>query len=309
MNLPYLVRLLCLCLASFFLVHLTLGLLASLAAPSAIRAACRMEARLAARFLLALRLAPAGLASLLVAGICAPSYLWLEPDASAEQVGWVCLAAAFLGLSILVASVARALRTCAGSARWVRELERGGAGPLVALTGILRHRLVISPLVMRALSADQLAAVVRHERAHRMSHDNLKRLLMLLAPGLLPFSRGFGALERAWAAAAEWAADDRATEGNGLLALVLASALVRVARLGTAGATPLLTTSLLADSADLAVRVDRLLHPVPRREAPGSPSPILKFAASITVAAGLASVMLQPATLYSAHELLEELIR
>jgi len=308
-NLPYLVRLLCLCLASFFLVHLALGLLASLIAPSAIRAASRMDARLAARLLLALRLSPAGLGALLVAGMCAPSYLWLEPHASAEQVGWACLSAALLGLSILGASIARALRASAGSTRRVRELERGGAGPLVALTGIVRHRLVISHLVLRALSADQLAAVVRHERAHRMSHDNLKRLLILLAPGLLPISRGFGSLERAWAATAEWAADDRATEGNARRALVLASALVRVARLGTPRATPLLTTSLLADSADLAVRVDRLLHPAPRRTALGSSSPILKVAASLTVAAGLAGVLLQPATLYSVHELLEELIR
>jgi beta-lactamase regulating signal transducer with metallopeptidase domain len=222
-------------------------------------------------------------------------------------------------------SLARGSRAYRRSNRYIRECERRGrdtrlagesrpvcvltgAAPLVALTGIFRPRLLISQLVIRALSAEQLAAVLRHERAHRMSLDNLKRLLILLSPGLLPFFRGFDALEQAWAVAAEWAADDRATKGNRRWALTLASALVRVARLNTAQPFPLLATSLLGDQAGLSARVDRLLNPAPRRQEIQA-SPILKATAGLTLAAGIAGVMLQPTMLHSVHELLEDLIR
>jgi len=329
MNFPYLMRLWCLCLASFFLLHLALGLLVSLMAPWVIRTAFRLEARLAARLLLALRLLPAGLAALVVAGICTPSYLWLEPQASAEEVGWGCRVAAILGLGVLSLSGVRGSGAHRRGNRYIRQCEsRGrqtrlggermpvclvtGEAPLVALTGIFRHRLMISELVPRALSPRQLAAVLRHERAHGRSRDNLKRLLILLSPDLLPFSRVFGELERAWALAAEWAADDRATEGNRRRALTLASALVRVARLNAAQPAPLLApllaTSLLADGTGLGVRVDRLLRSAPRRAEVRS-SPVLKAAAGLTPAAALAVLMLQPATLRSVHELLENLIR
>ena len=106
----YVTRFLCLCLACFFLVHLAVGLFVSLTASWAIRRASRMDARPAARFLLALRLLPAGAASIVVAGACAPSYLWLEPEASVEEVGLACLAAAVLGLIILAFSMARGVR-------------------------------------------------------------------------------------------------------------------------------------------------------------------------------------------------------
>ena len=57
----YLVRLFCLCLAVFFLVHSAAALAVALSGPAAIRAAGRMRPRLAERFLLMLRLLPAAL--------------------------------------------------------------------------------------------------------------------------------------------------------------------------------------------------------------------------------------------------------
>lgn len=64
MILPYSVKLFCLCLASFFLLHAALGLAVWLVAPVAIRLMEKMQARMAARFLLFLRLLP-----ILVAGV------------------------------------------------------------------------------------------------------------------------------------------------------------------------------------------------------------------------------------------------
>jgi hypothetical protein len=319
----YVPRLVCLCLASFFLVHLVLGLLVSLTASRAIRRASRMDAPSAARFLLALRLLPAGVATLVVAGVCAPSYLWLEPEAAAEEVGMACLAAALLGQIILAFSIARGLRAFRRSLQYIRHCRRvgrqtslpgppepvwivDGAAPLLALTGIVRPRLVISQPVVNALSSGQLAAVLRHEHAHRLSHDNLKRLVVLLSPGLFPFFRGFDKLERARARFTEWAADDRAVDGDGRRSLSLATALVRVARLGAAAPAPPLATSLLADSQDLSARVDRLLHP---RAQSRPPNPHLATAAALACVALLAAVVLNPATLPAVHQLLERLIQ
>src|ERR1035441_6513764 len=103
----YLFRLLCLSMASFFLVHLALAAALSLLAPAAIRLSERFRPQLAARLLLLLRLAPTGLSLLIVAGLIAPSHLWLEPRAPTEPIGWVCLAAAVLGVGIWSLYVAR----------------------------------------------------------------------------------------------------------------------------------------------------------------------------------------------------------
>ena len=104
---------------------------------------------------------------------------------------------------------------------------------------------------MNALPAGPLAAALRHEEAHRVSRDNLKRLLLLLAPGLLPGFHGFDVLERNWARFTEWAADDEAVAGDAHLSLYLAAALVRVARMGGAPAPSPLSASFLGDSREL----------------------------------------------------------
>src|SRR6185295_19649787 len=96
--------------------------------------------------------------------------------------------------------------TLAGSSEPVWILD--SPAPLFALVGVFGSSVAISTRVMNALPAGPLAAALRHEEAHRVSRDNLKRLLLLLAPGLLPGLHGFYALERNWARFAEWAADD-----------------------------------------------------------------------------------------------------
>ena len=322
----YLFRLLCLSMASFFLVHLALGAALSLLAPAAIRLSERFRPQLAARLLLLLRLAPTGLSLLMVAGLLAPSYLWLEPRATTEPIGWVCLAAAALGLAIWSLSVTRALRAAGRALRHIRHCQRtarktylrGEAAPvwlmedpapLVMLAGVLRSRLVISRKVVSALSADQLAAVLRHERAHSRSRDNFKRFLVLLAPGIFPFFRGFSRLEQAWARVAEWAADDFAAAGDSHRSLTLAAALVRVARLGRVPTPPVLVTSLMPNGMDLSARVDRLLHFVPSTAKPGRVAKYFSGGAGIMLAASVIALMAQPVTLRAAHEFLETLIR
>jgi len=324
MTLSYLLRLLCLCLASFFLVHLALGLAVSLLTPAAIRFAERLRPRQAAGFLLAVRLFPWAFSVLVVIGLCTPSYLLLEPAATQEEVGFACLAAALLCVASIARSAIRCVRAARRSLGYIRYCQMvgrqehlagesapvwvvEGSAPFLVLAGILHPRLIISRPVVNALPVRQLAAALRHEQAHRLSRDNFKRLLLLLAPDMLPMWRGFVRLERVWNRFAEWAADDYAVAGDSQRSLSLASALDSVARMGACPQTAPLVTSLLADNQDLAERVERLLRDAPVGLDERRSVPVL--VAGVAASGLLLLLMLQPVTLTSVHRLLEQMTR
>jgi len=319
---PYLLRLLCLCGAAFFVVHTVVGLLVTAAAPAAVRAGVRMRARRAAGMLLGLRLAPAVAGLAVVAGLCVPSYLMLE-DANVEEIGWPCLVLAVTAAWLWSVAVARSVRAGARSVRhaadWARvgqfEEMRGAremvclvdsSTPLLALAGVVHPTLVMSRAVAGALSADQLRAALLHEEAHRSAHDNLKRLLLLVAPGLLPGWNGFQVLERGWVRFSEWAADDAAVAGNARASLALAAALVRIARMGGTPAPAPLTATFLADGRDLTARVDRLLGPAVAIPASRGVVPIAGAAVGALL---LLAAMGNAGTLQAAHRMLEYLVR
>jgi Zn-dependent protease with chaperone function len=287
-----------------------------------------MKARTAARFLLTLRLFPAATALLAVAGICVPSYLWLEPRGASEDVGAAFLAIALMGAVICGISIARTASALAASGRYIRDCQRRGEniliacepvwvvegrGRVIALAGMFRTQVLISHEAISALEAEEVEAVLRHERGHAVSHDNLKRLALTLAPDVLPFvRRGFSIVEDAWAKFAEWAADDYAAMGDPALSMSLASALVRVARIPAGAPTPAFLTPFM--DGDFSARVDRLLaDPVPAEQgwlSRFSTSAYRALCASISVAAAVAFLLLlRPATLLSAHALLERLIK
>lgn len=326
MNTPYLLRLLCLCSASFFLVNALMGLAAWLATPAAVRLAGRMTPRIAVRFLLALRMMPTAFACLAVVGLCVPSYLRLEPESTAERVGLPCVVMALLGAAIWAISITRTLRAVSFSRRYIRNCQRAGRKttvpgeaspvllieeetPILALAGVLRTRLLISRGVMQALSAEELDAALRHENAHRDSRDNFKRLLFLLVPEVLPFTRCFQTLELNWARLTEWATDDRSTAGDPRRALSLAAALVRVARMGAGPRLPLFLTSLLGDDRELLARVDRLLRAEAPPEMPMGRLRALTGSGALVLTCCAATVLLWPSSLSAVHSLLEQLIR
>jgi beta-lactamase regulating signal transducer with metallopeptidase domain len=180
--------------------------------------------------------------------------------------------------------------------------------PLLAMSGLLRPRLLISRSVLQNLSAEELDAALAHEHAHRTSRDNLKRLLIQLAPDIFPFLHALRTLERTWSQFAEWAADDQATKGDSGRAVSLAAALVQVARMGRGARLPFLSTSLLASDRDLCARVDRLLETRPVIPAPSTqPQPALGTAGVLLVGC-TAALLATPATLAMVHELLELLL-
>jgi Zn-dependent protease with chaperone function len=323
MILPYTLRLLCLCFASFFLIHAALGLAIWASAPGAVRVGESMRPRSGARFLLALRLLPVTLAAFVVAGLCVPSYLWLETNEATERVGLTCCAIALLGAAVWASSLMRSARAFLLSLRQSRQCERAGrrsegdslpvtvmnsGAPMLALAGLVRPRVIVSLGVLETLSRDEIEAALEHEKAHRSSRDNLKRLVLSLAPDIFPFAPAFTRLNHGWAKLIEWAADDEATAGDSRRSLSLAAALVHIARMGTAPSISPLSSSFCGNDQNLSARVNRLLGLAPICDnPPRRVRTALGLAAAATIAVTIAAMM-RPGTFLSVHRLLEQLL-
>jgi Zn-dependent protease with chaperone function len=325
MILPYLLRLSCLCFASFFALNLAAGLFVRFFSRSAIRFADSRTPRAAARYLIVLRLLPFALAVLFVVALCVPSYLWLEPAASSERVGLFSVVLGFLGAAAWLISIARSIHSLMASWRHNRLCRLAGVDtripgepssllvvendvPLLAMSGLVCPRLLISRGVLQTLSSEELSVALLHEHAHHTSRDNAKRLLLLLAPDIFPFLRPLRALEHSWSRLAEWAADDDATAGDSNRAVSLAFALIQVARMGSAPRMPYLSTSLLACDRDLSARVYRLLRPVAPARPVSKPAQHHLRTSAFVVAGCLIALLLTPPALSSVHQLLELLL-
>ena len=325
MTLTYTMRLLCLCCASFFMIHLALAMAVRLSSGTAVRLAEHMKASSAARFLFGLRMAPLAITLFAVLAFCIPSYLWLEPQATGEKVGFVCFLTAVLGVAIWTLAIVRVVGAVRGTARYLHRCEQQGRkitvpgqsspallladkAPVLAVAGVLRPQLVVSRRVMHGLSSEQREVALRHEHAHCTSGDNLKRFLILLAPDVLPFVPTFRSIERGWARFTEWAADDQATSGDARRALTLASALVRVAKMGAQPELTSLSSSLMDGDHDLLQRVDRLLRPQGKPEKPVQALlPLLTGVGALIVAVAV-TVSLWPGSLAIVHQALEQLV-
>lgn len=303
MTSSYGLRLALLCSACFFAVNLAAGLLIRLSVGSLIRRASLVSTRSAAKLLFGARLAPTFLSVAVVLGLCVPSFLLHEQRATAEGIGAPFLIGALLGLAAFGDGLVRGARALLSSSRFVRHA--GHARGLVALAGMVRPRLLVTQDVVETLTRDELDAALRHEYAHRLSQDNLKQLLILLTPSLLPGWRGLDSLERAWKQFTEFAADDYAAAGDAQRSVDLANALVRVSRL-SASPTPALTASLLDSCGHLEWRVSRLLS---RASASPQPPSRLALVAAIALVFTAAFPLLHPASLLAVHNLLEKLIQ
>ena len=310
---PYTLRLCCLSLAVWFIVQSCLGVLIRFCLPRLTPLAERFDPSRAATVFLLLRWLPAGCGLFVAACLCVPTYLRFEPLASEEEMGLACVTLACLAAFSYAIPFARTVFSLAQSEMRLRELlrdaeEQAGvcvirkASPSMALVGFFHSRVLVSREVMELLPFDQMDAALRHERAHREAGDNVKRLLLQLAP-----LDGSGRkLKAAWARFTEWAADDRATEGDGPRSVALASALVSVARLTSPECLAHASMLVHPDGRDLRVRVERLLEPSSR---PTRRFPMMAIAAAAGVLAALVtSIAQQPALAALVHDLLEALV-
>ncbi len=325
MNLSYTLRLVAASLAIFFVLNLVCGVAVRLALPWLLARAQRVNARAGARMLFWSRLAPAAFSTVFVGGVITPAYLLLEPNHFAERVSGACIALALLALCVILAAAGRATAAAVKSAKFSARCRRSakladarlpedllvveGDAPMLALVGVLRPRVVISAGLLARLSPAELDSVLAHERAHFASHENLKRFLLRLAPEILPGAGLLREAETAWARLAEWSADDSASAGDEQRSLSLATALLRVARMGSVPAPCALSTTLVSPGQNLSQRVERLL---------GGPRPAADEVARLRSAAGvfglIAMLLLllaasQPSTFQSAHDFLEFFIR
>ncbi len=195
-----------------------------------------------AGLLFAIRMLPAMASFFFVVAVFLPSHVRFERTDTEESFGVVLAVCAILAAVILLrsawraVSVARAGREFATlMVRASRHLERdvftirGITG--VSLAGIVRSRILVGHETLEALTAAELELAISHEAAHERSRDNLKRFLMYCAPDAFGWSRTARQLEDAWQSESEYGADDDAVMGDARRAIVLASALVKVAQL------------------------------------------------------------------------------
>jgi len=325
MALPYSVRLVCLCLEMLFLVNLAASVLVLGLSGTVAKAASRMRPQHAARWFLSLRLLPFTLSLLVIAALCVPSYLRYEQNTGSEGMGLFCIACALMGLGLVLTSAIRGTLALAQGYRMSRMshgtqhvqtrrvadteicvTEEATGAPLMALVGVLRPRLLVSCRLLQALTTPQLEAALRHERAHLLSRDNLKRLLMAVAPGMIPFHGGFAAVEAHWERFAELAADDYAAGGRADRSIALAETLIKVARLGNLERPMPLASSLSATSQQLALRVERLMS-VSSAAPLNSRSPLAwRYLLLLSGMMGLLALL--PKIFYPLYQMLESLL-
>jgi Zn-dependent protease with chaperone function len=222
---------------------------------------------------------PAGLWALAVHGWHGRPFAGLGAGRVVALLAAAALALRLLG--VLVLSTARTLRERRRHRALVDLVgtpwpDLGGARVLdhpdavaYCLPG-LRSRVVLSAGVLTLLDADELAAVLAHERAHLAERHDLVVLPFVAWGAALPFVRGVRRAQAAVAGLVEMVADDRARAVADPAALAAA-----IARLGYAGAP---RGALSATGSAVLTRVARLLDPPP-------PVPVWLPAAALAAAA------------------------
>ncbi len=223
------------------LLGLTPALLPRLAR---IAPATRTDAILLARSL------PLGLAVSALALIFLPAWWRHEPDNTGETASWFLLTAALISLLPLLLGLCRAvrmfLRTRDRLLVWRGRGRSHGAltAPFevvevksddlaLCVGGYLRPTIYASTEVMKSLEPSEFEAALAHEVSHAESRDPLRLLWMGSCPDFLQWFSLDAPWRQAFARACEFAADAGAARGNQEIALDLASALLKVARLRT----------------------------------------------------------------------------
>jgi Zn-dependent protease with chaperone function len=226
-----------------------------------------------AGLLFTIRMLPAFASAFFVVAVFLPSHVRFERADAEESFGVVLAACAVIAVVMLLRSAARATRV-AWADRTLARLAvrvpsqfdrdvltiRGVTG--VSLAGILRSRILVGTETLEALTPAELAVAISHEAAHERSRDNLKRFLMYCAPDVFGWSRTAQQLEDAWQRQSEYRADDYAVMGDESRAVVLASALVKVAQLSRrarAVTNPVPVWSAFHEPSLLEARVRRLV--------------------------------------------------
>jgi len=287
-------------LAVFILIYVFLSLAVSWGWKLARRMFRARSARTAADLLFILRVLPLALSALVTFAFTLPSFLLLEPRSTSERIGTAPLALGLCCLILLTAGVARAaiaqLRASRALVEWLASsMPMGSQGrgsgdgvPIfrtsssalsLTVAGVCAPKVFISEAAVATLNPAELRTALRHEIAHALRYDNLKKLVFRFS--VFP---AMAALERAWSEETEMAADDAAVYSF-QDALNLAAALIKVSRLGPMKSSGELTMALLHSSTALTARVRRLVawDKTPKPESQGECLHALLVTAAIVI--------------------------
>jgi len=169
--------------------------------------------------------------------------------------------------------------------------------------GIVRPRVLLSGAAESVLTTSELQTALHHEIAHVRRRDNLKKLLLRFVA--FP---GMAGIEAAWLEATEMAADDAAVS-NATEALDLASALIKLSRLGPLEPAVDLTAALVhSPTSAMNARVERLIAWSDERRVPSQNfSPLYGLGATLASVAVFAFTYSQ--LLVRVHTATEWLVR
>jgi Zn-dependent protease with chaperone function len=267
-----------------------------------------------ASVLLALRLLPFVLAVFVTGALFLPGHFMLEPEspfARGERVGGLLLVLAAAGAALVIRSASRAMKLLravspiqTAPAKGVAIVD-GAELPGISLAGIFRPRVLIGRGVREALTPAELDVAIAHELAHDRANDNLTRLILYTAPDLFGATGAGRRLEAQWSAEAEYDADAGAACGDSSRAAVLASALVKVARLGGRQRAGQVIWSTFHEPGLLEARVRRLVSGV---QPPAPASPYRAALSGTIVAAATAWLFGVPEEIHHATEILIRLL-
>lgn len=317
---------------------LTINATATLAAAGTARACKKIlwqcSARTRAEILFVMRIGPPVIAIVAVAAFMIPSWLTYEPYATKETVSWKLGALAAVSAIGVALAISRGLRSWLATRsllkQWlqastpihlesikIRTFVLRHSFPIIAVVGAIRPRLFIAGHVLDSLSEEELAAAIAHEYGHLDAQDNFKRSVMRISRAallIIPCGRW---LDRAWSEASESAADEHAAQRSSQVALDLASALVRIARMipkGQRQTLPAAVSGFLVgqDAPGVKVRVSRLVELAatdPRRL--GSSAPLFRFipwfVLTVVVIVSV-SIESRPQVLATVHQFVEHVV-
>ena len=266
---------------------LTINATATLTAAGIARACRRIlwkcSARTRAEILFVMRIGPPVIAIVSIAAFMIPSYLTYEPYTTKETVGWKLGGLAAISAIGVALAFSRGFRSWRATRsllkQWLSNSTRINlegvtvptyilqqhSFPIIAVVGALRPRLFIARQVLDSLSEEELAAAISHEYGHLAAQDNFKRSVMRISRAallIIPCGRW---LDRAWSESSESAADEHAAQRSSHVALNLASALVRIARMIPKGQIQVLPAAVSGflvgdDAPGVRVRVSRLVE-------------------------------------------------
>ncbi|MFN2406880.1 MAG: M56 family metallopeptidase [Pyrinomonadaceae bacterium] len=300
------------------------------------RLLAKCSARTRAEILFVMRIGPPVIAIVAIAAFMIPSYLTYEPHASGEVVSWKLGALATLSAVGVGLAISRGLRSWLATRSLLKEWLASSTPvhldeiavpafvlrhrfPIIAVVGAVRPRLFIADQVFASLSREELAAAIAHEYGHLAAHDNFKRSVMRISRAALLLVPCGRSLDRAWSEASESAADEHAAQRSSLVALNLASALVRIAKMipkGQQQIVPASVSAFLADNEDtprVRVRVKRLVELAatdPRQLV--SSAPLVRFMPWVVLTVLVVTsitVESRPQVLAAVHAFVEEVVK